>query len=187
MTRGYMTEDQRFTARRPDVVVYRSPVLEEDMTLAGPLVAELWVSTSGTASDWVVKVIDEFPPDAEDTPAAEERDGFRTGGYQMMVRSEVIRGRYRNSASDPEPFVPGAVTRVEVPLQDVLHTFRAGHRVAVQVQSTWFPLVDVNPHVYVDNLYRLDRTTPFVPATQRIYRSPEHPSRIRVGVLPPSP
>lgn len=183
MTRPYMTEDQRFAARRPDVVTYRSPVLEADVTLAGPLVAELWVSTSGTASDWIVKVIDEFPPDAADTPAAEERDGFRTGGYQMLVRGDVIRGRYRNSPSAPEPFVPGQATRVELPLMDVLHTFRAGHRIMVQVQSTWFPLVDLNPHTYVDNLYGLDRMAPFVPATQRVYRTPDHPSRIRVHVL----
>ncbi|MFW5952425.1 MAG: CocE/NonD family hydrolase [Gemmatimonadota bacterium] len=184
MTREYMTEDQRFAERRPDVVTYRSAVLTEPVTVAGPIVAELWVSTSGTASDWVVKVIDEFPGDAEDTPAARERPGFRTGGYQMMVRGEVIRGRYRNSPSHPEPFEPGRITRVEVPLQDVLHTFEPGHRIMVQVQSTWFPLVDLNPHVYVDNLYELDRTAPFVPAVQRIFRSPEHASRLRVGVLP---
>ncbi|MFW5947965.1 MAG: CocE/NonD family hydrolase C-terminal non-catalytic domain-containing protein, partial [Gemmatimonadota bacterium] len=166
---------------------FRSAVLEEDVTLAGPMVAELWVSTSGTASDWIVKVIDEFPPDAEDTPAAEDRDGFRTGGYQMLVRGDVIRGRYRNSPTHPEPFEPGVVTRVEVPLLDVLHTFRKGHRIMVQVQSTWFPLVDLNPHTYVDNLFALDRTDPFVPATQRVYRTADHPSRIRVHVLPHTP
>jgi predicted acyl esterase len=105
----------------------------------------------------------------------------------MLVRSEVIRGRYRNGPSHPEPFEPGVPTRVEVPLHDILHTFREGHRIMVQVQSTWFPLVDINPHVYVDNLFALEDTAPFVPAVQRIYRSPEHPSRIRVGVLPLSP
>jgi putative CocE/NonD family hydrolase len=183
MTREYMTEDQRFAARRPDVVTYRTEPLRSDVTLAGPLVADLWVSTSGTASDWVVKLIDEFPADAEDTPAAEARDGFRTGGYQMMVRSEVIRGRYRNDPERPIPFRPGEVTRVQLPLQDVLHTFRAGHRILVRVQSTWFPLVDLNPHVYVSNLYDLDRTAPFVPAVQRLFRSPDHPSRLRVHVL----
>ncbi len=183
MVRPYMTEDQRFAGRRPDVVTYRSPVLEEDVTLAGPMVAELWVSTSGTASDWIVKVIDEFPPDAEDTPAAGDRDGFHTAGYQMLVRGDVIRGRYRNSPTTPEPFVPGEVTKVELPLMDVLHTFRPGHRIMVQVQSTWFPLVDLNPHTYVDNVYGLNRLAPFVPATQRVYRTADHPSRIRVHVL----
>ncbi|MGK7311046.1 MAG: CocE/NonD family hydrolase [Candidatus Longimicrobiales bacterium M2_2A_002] len=187
MTRPYMTEDQRFAARRPDVVTYRSEVLAEDVTVAGPMVAELWVSTSGTASDWIVKVIDEFPQDAEDTPAAEDRDGFRTGGYQMLVRGDVIRGRYRNSPGEPEPFEPGVPTRVELPLLDVLHTFRAGHRIMVQVQSTWFPLVDLNPHTYVENVYDLDRTAPFVPATQRVHRTAEHPSRVRVRLLPQNP
>ncbi len=187
VTRPYLTEDQRFAARRPDVVTYRSPVLEEDITVAGPMTAELWVSTTGTASDWIVKVIDEFPPDAADTPAAGDRDGFRTGGYQMLVRGDVIRGRYRNDPGRPEPFEPGVVTRVEVPLLDVLHTFREGHRIMVQVQSTWFPLVDLNPHEYVDNLYDLDRTEPFVPATQRVYRTPRHPSRIRLLTLPQNP
>ncbi len=184
MNREYMTEDQRFAARRPDVAVYRTDVLEDDVTLAGPIVAELFVSTSGTASDWVVKVIDEFPGDAPDSPAAEDRAGFRTGGYQMMVRSDVIRGRYRNGPSKPEPFRSGEVTRVDVPLQDVLHTFRKGHRIMVQVQSTWFPLVDINPHIYVDNPYDLDSRAPFVSATQRVYFSKEHPSRLRIGVLP---
>lgn len=186
MTRPYLTEDQRFAARRPDVVTYRSEVLTEDVTVAGPMVAELFVSTSGTAGDWIVKVIDEFPPEAEDTPAARDRDGFRTAGYQMLVRGDVIRGRYRNSPGDPEPFVPGEVTKVEVPLLDVLHTFRAGHRIMVQVQSTWFPLVDLNPHTYVDNLYELDSIEPFVPATQRVWRTTEHPSRLRVQLLPPT-
>ncbi len=185
MTREYMTEDQRFAARRPDVVVYRTPPLEEDLTLAGPLVAELWVSTSGTASDWIVKLVDEFPGDAPDTPAARSRPGFHTGGYQMMVRSEAIRGRYRNDPSRPEPFRPSEPTRVALPLQDVLHTFRQGHRIMVQVQSTWFPLVDLNPHTYVPNLYALDATGPFVKATQRVYRSIEHPSRLVLHVLPP--
>ncbi|MFW6205914.1 MAG: CocE/NonD family hydrolase, partial [Gemmatimonadota bacterium] len=184
MVRSYLTEDQRFAARRPDVVTYRTPVLDQDVTLAGPMVAELWVSTSGTASDWVVKVIDEFPPDAADTPAAEERDGFRTGGYQMLIRGDVLRGRYRSSPTHPEPFEPGKVTRVDVPLMDVLHTFRKGHRIMVQIQSTWFPLVDLNPHTYVDNLYTLDRTDPFVSATQRVFRTDSHPSGVRVQVLP---
>jgi len=183
MTREYMTDDQRFAARRPDVMVYQTPVLEEDVTLAGPLVAELWVSTSGTDSDWVVKLVDVFPPDAEDPPQGAFARGMRAGGYQMMVRSEVIRGRFRNSPEHPEPFVPNQPTKVMLPLQDVLHTFQAGHRIMIQVQSSWFPLVDRNPQRYVENIY-LAEEEDFMAATQRLYRSEAYPSRIRVGVLP---
>jgi len=181
MTREYMTDDQRFAARRPDVAVYRTEPLAEDMTLVGPLVGELWVSTSGTDSDWVVKLVDVFPPDAPDHEGLPP--GMRMGGYQMMVRSEVIRGRFRNSHESPEPFVSDAPTRVRLPLQDVLHTFRAGHRIMIQVQSTWFPLVDRNPQTFVENIY-LAREGDFQAETQRLFRSRDLPSRIRVGVLP---
>jgi putative CocE/NonD family hydrolase len=183
MTREYMTDDQRFAARRPDVMVYQTDVLEEDVTLAGPLLAELWVSTSGTDSDWIVKLVDVFPPDAADPPHAAFARGMRAGEAQMMVRSEVIRGRFRNSHENPEPFVPNQPTRVELPLQDVLHTFRAGHRIMIQVQSTWFPLVDRNPQSYVENIY-LAEEGDFVPATQRLYRSGDFRSRVRIGILP---
>jgi len=182
MTREYMTDDQRFAARRPDVVAFQTAPLEEDVTLAGPLTAELWVSTSGTASDWVVKLVDVFPPDAQDPPHQDFARGMRAGGYQMMVRSEVIRGRFRNSHENPEPFVPNRPTRVDLPLQDILHTFQAGHRIMIQVQSTWFPLVDVNPHRYVENVY-LAGEDDFIPATQRLYTADPHRTRIRVGVL----
>jgi hypothetical protein len=182
MTKEYMAADQRFAARRPDVAVYRSEALEEDLTLAGPLEARLWVSTSGTASDWVVKLIDVFPGDAPD-PEPNPTE-VRMGGYQMMVRSEVIRGRFRNSYSDPEPFVPNQPTRVAFELQDVLHTFQRGHRIMIQIQSTWFPLVDRNPQTWVPNIFEA-KAEDFVRATQRIYRSKDHPTRITVGVLPP--
>jgi putative CocE/NonD family hydrolase len=181
MTREYMTDDQRFAARQPDVLAYQSDVLDEDVTLAGPIRADLWVSTSGTASDWVVKVIDVFPPDFpdyDDTP-----DGMHMGGYQMMVRSEVTRGRFRNGYEHPEPFTPNEPTRVRLELQDVLHTFRRGHRIMVQIQSTWFPLVDVNPHHYAENVFLADESD-FVSATQRVYHSQQHPSRLVVGILP---
>jgi putative CocE/NonD family hydrolase len=182
MTREYMTDDQRFASSRTDVIVYQSDILEEDVTLAGPLLAELWVSTSGTDSDWIVKLIDVHPPDAPD------REGLprvmRMGGYQMMVRSEVIRGRFRNSKENPEPFIPGEPTKVNLPLQDVLHTFRAGHRIMIQVQSSWFPLVDRNPQTFVQNIF-LAEAEDFLPATQRLYMSSDHQTRIRVGVLPP--
>lgn len=180
MTREYMVEDQRFAARRPDVLAYRTKPLERDITLAGPLTADLWVSTSGSSADWIVKLIDVFPdsgPAWEGFPDSEEM-----GGYQMMVRSEVIRGRFRNSYEYPEPFQPGEPARVRLPLQDILHTFKAGHRIMVQVQSSWFPLVDRNPGTYVDNIFQAEEDD-FVRTKQRVYRSPEMPSRLEVTVL----
>jgi putative CocE/NonD family hydrolase len=181
MTREYMVDDQRFASRRPDVMVYETAPLEEDLTLVGPLVADLWVSTSGTDSDWVVKLVDVFPPNAPDHAGLPR--GVPMGGYEMMVRSEVIRGRFRNSYEVPEPFIPNEPTRVRLPLQDILHTFMAGHRIQIQVQNSWFPLVDRNPQAFVENIF-LAEEEDFVPATQRIYRSPDYPSRIEVLVLP---
>jgi putative CocE/NonD family hydrolase len=181
MTREYMVDDQRFASRRPDVMVYQTEPLEEALTLAGPLVADLWVSTSGTDSDWIVKLVDVFPPDTPDHEGLPR--GVPMGGYEMLVRSEVIRGRFRDSYEDPEPFVPDQPTRVRLQLQDVLHTFKAGHRLMIQIQSSWFPLVDRNPQTYVDNIF-LAEEEDFATTTQRVYRSPEHPSRIEVLILP---
>jgi putative CocE/NonD family hydrolase len=180
MTVEYMTDDQRFASRRPDVLTYQSDALTEDVTLAGTILANLRVSTSGTDSDWVVKLIDVFPPDAKNYPNM--RQGVQLGGYQMMVRSEVLRGRYRNSYEKPEPFVANEPTTVKVPLQDVLHTFQKGHRIMVQVQSSWFPLVDRNPQKFVPNIFLADDKD-FIKATQRVYRSQKNPSRIEVNVL----
>ena len=181
MTREYMTDDQRFAARRPDVVVFQSDVLTEDVVLAGPVIAELVVSTSRDDADWVVKLIDVMPDDAPDDPAL--RAGRRTAGAQRMVRSEVIRGRFRDDPSTPKPFVPNEPTRVRLPLQDVLHRFRAGHRIMIQVQSTWFPLVDRNPQAWVDNIYHATDAD-FVSAEHRVYHTPEHATRLEVTVLP---
>jgi hypothetical protein len=181
--RDYMTEDQRFAARRPDVLVYESEPLEEDLTIAGPLTADLWVSTTGRDADWVVKVIDVFPEDepewVEERPDRPEED---LRGTQRLVRAEVMRGRFRESYEDPEPFEPGEPTRVAFELHDVLHTFRRGHRVMVQVQSTWFPFIDRNPQSWVENIFEADEDD-FVKATHRVHRSPELPSAVRVGVL----
>jgi putative CocE/NonD family hydrolase len=181
MTREYMTDDQRFAARRPDVLVYQSEPLTEAMTLAGPLTAELWVSTSQRDADWVVKVIDVFPNSTE-TPEERRDPNMAMGGYQMMVRSEVIRGRYREDYAKPKPFTPNKATKVELPLQDFLHTFEPGHRIMIQVQSTWFPLVDINPQGWVDNIFEADEKD-FVSAEHRVYRDGKHPSRIVVGEL----
>lgn len=184
MTREHMIDDQRFAARRPDVLAYQTPVLEENLTLVGPIYADLWVSTSGSDSDWIVKVIDVFPPDFpnyEDTPPR-----MKMGGYQMMVRNEVLRGRFRDSYEKPSPFEPNKPAHVRLELQDVLHTFRKGHRVMVQIQSTWFPLVDRNPQKYVENPYYAGEED-FIKATQRVYRTATLPSAIEVLVLPQKP
>jgi putative CocE/NonD family hydrolase len=151
------------------------------LTIAGPVNATLWVSTDQRDADWVVKLIDVFPDGAGDHEAL--REGMHMGGYQMMVRSEVMRGRFREDPSTPKPFVPGQPTRVDVPLQDVLHTFEPGHRVMIQVQSTWFPLVDRNPQAWVDSIYAATEAD-FAVAEHRVYRDAGHPSMISFGVLP---
>jgi putative CocE/NonD family hydrolase len=181
MTQAYMTDDQRFAARRPDVLVYQTKPLTEAVTLCGPIMADLTVSTSETDADWIVKLIDVFPADMEDNEFV--RAGKHLSNYQMMVRSEVIRGRFRDDPSHPKPFVSDQPTRVRLPLQDVLHTFRPGHRIMIHVQSTWFPLVDRNPQKYVENIFQA-REDDFVQATHRLYRSAEHASHIRFEVLP---
>jgi putative CocE/NonD family hydrolase len=182
MTAEYMIDDQRFAARRPDVLVYQTEALTEAWTIAGPVSATLWVSTDQRDADWVVKLIDVFPDDTPDHEGL--REGMHMGGYQMMVRSEVVRGRVRDDPSTPKPFVPGQPTRVTVPLQDVLHTFEPGHRVMIQVQSTWFPLLDRNPQAWVDSIYAATEAD-FAIAEHRVYRDAKHPSAIRFGVLPP--
>jgi putative CocE/NonD family hydrolase len=180
MTRDYMVADQRFAARRPDVLVYQTEILEQDLTLAGPITASLHVSTTGTDSDWIVKVIDVYPddhPEPNPNPA-----GTVLSGYQQLVRGEVMRGKFRNSYEHPEPFVPGEVARVEWTMPDIYHCFRRGHRLMVQVQSTWFPLVDRNPQVFCD-IYRA-RPEDFQKATQRVYHAAHAPSAIRVHRMP---
>jgi putative CocE/NonD family hydrolase len=180
MTKAYMTDDQRFASRRPDVMVYRSEVLEEDLTLAGPIAAKLWVSTSAGDADFVVKLIDVFPHDTPDNEFV--APGQHMAGYQMMVRSEVMRGRFREGYDKPKPFPRNRPVQVEVPLQDVLHTFQKGHRIMVHVQSTWFPLVDRNPQKWVPNIFEADDDD-FQPATHRLYRDKAHPTHLEVGVL----
>jgi putative CocE/NonD family hydrolase len=153
--RKYMTDDQRFAARRPDVLVFETEVLDRDLTLAGDILAKLVVSTTGTDADWIVKVIDVHPSDLDENNE-EMQDHLKMSNYHLMVRSEVMRGRFRNSFSDPEPFVPNQKTEVQIKLQDVFHTFKKGHKLQVQVQSTWFPLIDLNPQTYVPNIYKAD-------------------------------
>jgi putative CocE/NonD family hydrolase len=179
MTREHMVDDQRFAASRPDVLVYRSEPLAEDLTLAGAVVPSLRVSTTGTDSDWVVKLIDVYPDNFPDpTPSV---PGVKMGGYQQLLRGECFRGRFRNGFEKPEPFEPSKVEKVEYVMPDVLHTFKKGHRVMVQVQSSWFPLVDRNPQKFVDIYHATEAD--FQKATQRVYRSAESPSSVQVHVL----
>ncbi|MEO7045538.1 MAG: CocE/NonD family hydrolase, partial [Ferruginibacter sp.] len=143
----YMAEDQRFAAIRPDVLVYETPELTEDMTLTGKITADLQVSLSGSDADFVVKLIDVLPedePNFKDAPR-----GFQMAGYQRLVRAEVMRGKFRNSFEKPEAFEPGKESNVKFELNDVSHTFKKGHKIMVQVQSSWFPLVDMNPQKFI--------------------------------------
>jgi putative CocE/NonD family hydrolase len=145
-TREYMTDDQRFASRRPDVLVYQTPILTEDLTIAGTASADLMVSISETDADFVVKLIDVFPDDFKYS----DHDTYTMNGYQMLVRGEVMRGKFRNSFESPEAFIPGKPTQVKFALPDLAHTFKKGHRLMVQIQSSWFPLVDRNPQKFTD-------------------------------------
>ncbi len=167
MTREHMVADQRFASRRTDVLTYATDELKSDITIAGPIIANLHVSTTGTDSDFVVKLIDAYPErNREDN---RDRVSVRMAGFQQLIRGEVFRGKFRNSYSNPEPFVSGEITKIEYRMPDIFHTFRKGHRIMIQVQSSWFPLVDRNPQQFVD-IYRA-KESDFIKATQRIYRS----------------
>ncbi len=179
---GFMVEDQRFAARRPDVLVYQTPVLDSAVTVAGPIDVDFRVSTNGTDCDWIVKVIDVFPDSGEGS-APPDRNAM--GGYQMLVRGDVLRGKFRNSMTRPQPFVPGAVTPIRFRMNDVFHTFRPGHRIMVQVQSSWFPMIDRNPGRFMDIWKATDAD--FRRTTQRVFRSAEYPSHVVLPVLPGAP
>jgi putative CocE/NonD family hydrolase len=180
MTQEYMTADQRFASRRPDVLVYETPVLEDDLTVVGPIKVDLHVSTTGTDSDWVVKLIDVYPNDATDPNP--NPTGVRMGGYQQLVRGDVFRGKFRNSFEKPEPFEPGKPAEIKFNMSDVCHTFRSGHRIMVQVQSSWFPLIDRNPQKFVD-IYHAEAAD-YQKATQKVFHSSERPSSVTVLVMP---
>ena len=180
-TREYMTDDQRFASRRPDVLTYETPVLTEDLTLGGAVTADLRTSISTTDADFVVKLIDVFPDNfeyAEPSPLGTTGKGYLMNGYQMLVRGEIMRGRYRNSYDKPEAFVPNKPTHVKYALPDVAHTFKKGHRIMVQVQSSWFPLADRNPQQFVD-IYHAKKED-FKKASIRIY---DNDSKIILPVL----
>jgi hypothetical protein len=185
--REYMVSDQRFASTRPDVLVYQTDVLEEDVTIAGPVSPRLFVSTSGTDADWVVKLIDVYPDDYPERQAPRDRGSdvpppsIKMAGYQQLVRGEPLRGKFRHGFEKPMPFAPGKVDTVSYRMPDINHTFRRGHRIMVQVQSSWFPLIDLNPQKFMD----IPKANPedFQKATQRVYRSPGQYSGISVPVL----
>ncbi len=176
-----MTDDQRFAGRRPDVVVFETEVLAEDVSLAGPIYADLFASVSGTDADFVVKLIDVFPDTFAYKGSAAPGPDYLMPGYQMLVRGEVMRGKYRNSFEQPQPFTPGKVEQVKFYLPDVAHTFKKGHKIMVQVQSSWFPLVDRNPQKFV-NIYTAEDKD-FQKADIRIFHNSTHPSSLVVPVL----
>ena len=190
----YMVSDQRFADKRSDVLVYETPELQEDVTIAGPISPRLFVSTSGTDSDFDVKLIDVYPVDypesKQDATRPEDRDrprkdvpmpAFAMGGYQQLVRGEPFRGKFRHGWEKPEPFTPGKVEEVSFTMQDVNHTFRRGHRIMVQLQSSWFPLTDRNPQTFVN--IPDAKPSDFVKASERVYHSKEQASGIEVGVI----
>lgn len=156
-TREYMTDDQRFASRRPDVLVFETNELTEDVTLAGAVKANIEAALSTTDADFVVKIIDVFPDDfSYPKDAISNNEDYPMGGYQMLVRGEIMRGKFRNSFEKPEPFVPGEKTKVSFELPDVAHTFKKGHRLMIQIQSSWFPLADRNPQTFT-NIYTADK------------------------------
>jgi putative CocE/NonD family hydrolase len=181
-TREYMNDDQRFASRRPDVLTYETEILNNDITLAGPVVADLMASISTTDADFVVKLIDVFPDDFKYNDDVKGNDNnYPMGGYQMLVRAEIMRGKFRNSFEKPEPFIPGKITNVKWELPDVAHTFLKGHRIMIQIQSSWFPLADRNPQKFID-IYKADDSD-FQKAAIRIYHDAAHASKIILPVL----
>jgi putative CocE/NonD family hydrolase len=177
----YVTEDQRFASWRPDVLVYRSEVLKEPLTIAGPIQAGLWVSTTEGDADWIVKVIDEEPGQPADRSRAPTKELKGTGRHEL-VRGGVIRGRFREGFDKPMPFKPGQPTLVKLELSDVFHTFPAGHRFMIHVQSSWFPFIDRNPQKYVPNIFEAVESD-FVLAKHSVFRNKQHASYLQVPVL----
>ncbi len=183
-TREYMTDDQRFAARRTDVLVYATDALAEEITLAGTVIADLKVSLSTTDADFVVKVIDVFPDDfdyAEDYCCKGVKVEAEMGGYQMLVRGEIMRGKFRNSFEKPEAFTPGKIETVKFELPDVAHTFKKGHKLMIQIQSSWFPLFDRNPQQFLD-IYKCDDKD-FISSEIKVFHQPDAASGIVLPIL----
>jgi putative CocE/NonD family hydrolase len=174
--RRWMTEDQRFVDGRPDVLTWQTDTLNQDITIAGDVVARLFASTTGADADWVVKLIDVYPDTVAERPAM--------GGYELMVAGDIMRGRYRTSFEHPIPAKPGAVQAYAVDLHQQAYTFRRGHRIMVQVQSTWFPLYDRNPQTWVPNIFKA-KPSDFRAETHRVFRTARYPSHVELPVLAP--
>ena len=181
-TREYMTDDQRFAERRPDVLTFKTPVLENDLTLAGPVIADIATAISTTDADFVVKIIDVFPDDFT-YPDSSKNNGkdYPMWGYEMLVRGEIMRGKYRNSFEKPEAFTPNKITNVKYALPDVAHTFKKGHRLMIQIQSSWFPLADRNPQQFM-NIYKADEKD-YKKATIKIYHNGLNQTKFILPVL----
>ena len=171
----WLVQDQRFVDNRPDVLTWQTDELKEDVTLAGQVTAKLFASTTGSDSDWIVKLIDVYPE--------KYQEKWQLSGYELMIADEVFRGRFRNSFEKPEPIQPGVVTPIKVDLHTANHVFKKGHRIMVQVQSTWFPIIDRNPQKFVPNIFEAQESD-YQKATQRIYRSKHFPSSVEISVLP---
>jgi len=170
----WLVDDQRHAEGRPDVLSYQTEPLADEVTISGKVMAKLFASTTGTDADWIVKLIDVYPEQYPADPMM--------GGYELMIANDVFRGRFRNSYEKPAPLVPGKVTPFTVDLHAADYTFLEGHRIMVQVQSTWFPLIDRNPQKYLPNIF-LAKDADFIAATQRIYRSAAQPSHIEISVV----
>ncbi len=180
----YVTEDQRFASWRPDVLVYQSDVLKDSLTIAGPIQASLWVTTTQGDADWIVKVIDVGPvPTLDNNRNRTVSNEAVSSGRHELIRASVIRGRFRESFANPKPFEPGKPALVELEISDILHNFQPGHRLMVHVQSTWFPFIDRNPQRYVPNIFEA-KEEDFVKATHSILRSSKFPSHLKLPTLP---
>jgi putative CocE/NonD family hydrolase len=182
MPRDYMTGDQRFASKRADVLTYQTEPLTEDVTVAGPVSPLLHVATSGTDADFDVKLIDVFPDNAPNWPG--DTTGFVVAGYQQLVRGEPFRGRYRRDPSKPVAFESNKPDSLQFSMPDINHTFKKGHRIMVQVQSSWFPLTDRNPQTFVPNIFEA-APSDFKSATMRVYHTSGRASRVGVQVVAP--
>jgi len=174
----WLVQDQRFVDERPDVLTWQTEELTEDVTLAGQVTAKLFAATTGSDADWIVKLIDVYPQ--------EYREDWKLSGYELMIADEIFRGRYRRSFEKPEAIVPNEVTPYSIDLHTANHVFKKGHRIMVQVQSTWFPLYDRNPQKFVPNIFEA-KESDFQQATQRVYRSKRFASSVEIAVLPGAP
>ncbi|MNV68867.1 Cocaine esterase [compost metagenome] len=171
-----MTEDQRFVKDRPDVLSFETEPLEADITVSGKILANLYAATSGTDADWIVKLIDVYPEDYKTEP--------KMGGYELMVAGEILRGRYRNGFERPKAVLANKVELYTIDLHQINHVFKKGHKIMVQVQSTWFPLYDRNPQRFVPNIFKASQDD-YQKAIQKVYTSKEYPSSITLPIARP--